>query len=237
MNLRGPDNQTKNSIQKNRSWFSGNKSYSAHVTSLDSYRRLREALDAQLYDCGRLLDVGNGGVFDYDTGVSEEITALDLFLDDIDVSSYPANIRFVQGSALSMPFPEQSFDSVAIVMLLHHLVGGTVEESRRNVQQCISECRRVLKPGGRLVIAESCVPKWFYRFESAVFRPASVLLEKLIEHPVTLQYTVDDVTNDLRNCFANCEITHIPKGRYILQFGIKVPSFVTPVQQYIFRVW
>jgi ubiquinone/menaquinone biosynthesis C-methylase UbiE len=43
-----------------------------------------------------------------------------------------------------------------MVMLLHHLSGATWRESLANVHTAIAEATRVLRPGGRLLIVESC---------------------------------------------------------------------------------
>jgi ubiquinone/menaquinone biosynthesis C-methylase UbiE len=227
--------QTKASIERNADWFRKNQAnYNQSIQEFDTYKRLRSVLDQELGHTKHLLDIGNGGVFDYDTGNSDQITALDLFLDSIDQSSYPRHITFLQGSALDIPLAEHSVDCVLIVMLLHHLVGSTVEQSRENVRRCIAECKRVLKSGGRLVLAESCVPHWFYTFEKAVFQPAGKIVEHLISHPITLQHPVSEIKADILTHFASCAIRHVPKGRYVLQFGMKVPSWVTPVEAHVF---
>lgn len=49
----------------------------------------------------------------------------------------------VQGDALALPFRDESFTLVVAAALFHHLPGRESELLR--------ECRRVLKPGGRLV--------------------------------------------------------------------------------------
>ncbi len=53
------------------------------------------------------------------------------------------NGHAVQGSALENPFPDNHFDMVVALGCLHHT---------GNLQQALKECRRVLKPGGRLVM-------------------------------------------------------------------------------------
>jgi ubiquinone/menaquinone biosynthesis C-methylase UbiE len=228
--------QSNESVEKNRRFFAGNATYAEQVGSLDTYARIRAALDTHLPGGETLLDIGNGGVFDYDVArAAKSVTALDLFADGFAGRTLPANVSFVQGSALDIPFPDASFDSIVIVMLIHHLVGASVAESRANVKRCFAECRRVLKPGGKIVVAESCVPSWFYTFERLVFRLAAVTVGKMMSHPVTLQYTIESLRDDLIEHFPQCTIEHVPKGRFVLQFGMKVPSVLTPVQVYILR--
>ena len=60
--------------------------------------------------------------------------------DDVDVA-------FDVARAESLPFSDRQFDVVLSTVMLHHL--------RRAVrEQCVREVRRVLKPGGRLLIVD-----------------------------------------------------------------------------------
>jgi demethylmenaquinone methyltransferase/2-methoxy-6-polyprenyl-1,4-benzoquinol methylase len=61
-----------------------------------------------------------------------------------------SHVRFVEGDALELPFPAESFDAVTIAFGLRNL-----EDYRSGLQ----EMHRVLKPAGRLAILEFSVPK------------------------------------------------------------------------------
>jgi len=63
------------------------------------------------------------------------------------------SLAFVEGDAAGMPFPNDSFDAVGITFGIRNLL---YENS--NAAQHMAEIRRVLKPGGRLVILESGRP-------------------------------------------------------------------------------
>lgn len=72
------------------------------------------------------------------------------------------NIKFVYADALDLPFPDNEFDVV------------TITYGFRNVQeptQALSEMLRVLKPGGRLIIAE---------FSTPTFRPFATFYKEYI---------------------------------------------------------
>ncbi len=56
-----------------------------------------------------------------------------------------ANVRPVAGNAMSLPFPGETFDVVFISAVL-----GEVPDR----EACLGEVRRVLRPGGRLVVNE-----------------------------------------------------------------------------------
>jgi SAM-dependent methyltransferase len=55
-----------------------------------------------------------------------------------------ANVALVRGNAESMPFPDGGFDAVYGSSILHHL----------NLDRTLTECFRLLRPGGRVVFAE-----------------------------------------------------------------------------------
>jgi SAM-dependent methyltransferase len=226
-------NQSNSSIDKNISFFRDNlESYGKKIQDLDTYMNIRMSINNALKGINRLLDIGNGGVFDYDINLIPDIVALDLFLKDIDTSAYPSFVSFKTGSALNIPEANESFDGVIMVMLLHHLVGKSVDESLNNVRVAIHEAIRVLEPGGKLIVVESCVPTWFYTFEKAIFPLASKIINWLLSHPVTIQYPVDLIAEIASADSSHIEILRIPKGRWVLQYGYKFPSMLTPVNPY-----
>jgi demethylmenaquinone methyltransferase/2-methoxy-6-polyprenyl-1,4-benzoquinol methylase len=60
-----------------------------------------------------------------------------------------ANVTFTQGDALALPLPAASFDAVTIAFGLRNMADRA---------RCLSEIRRVLRPGGRLFILEFSQP-------------------------------------------------------------------------------
>lgn len=57
----------------------------------------------------------------------------------------PAVFRIA--AAEQLPFPDASYDIVLSTLMLHHL-------PRKTRQQCVNEVRRVLKPGGRVLVVD-----------------------------------------------------------------------------------
>ena len=89
----------------------------------------------------RVLDVGSGRGYLQD--VVQDYTGLDI-------SSTAARFyhkRFVLGSATAMPFRDSEFDAIWTIWVLEHIP---------NPEAALSEMRRVLKPGGMLLLA----PAW-----------------------------------------------------------------------------
>ena len=228
-----PGIQSEASREKNIAFFRDHRlAYDKGVQGLDTYVTIRRSLDEALRGLGRMLDVGNGGVFDYYTSLVREIVALDLFLDEVRGLAFPGNVIPRSGSALEIPEPAGSFDAVLLSMLIHHLIGRTTRESLENVRQAVREAFRVLRPGGRLVILESCVPRWFYQFERAMFPVAVSLVNAILSHPATLQYPARVLEEIVRVHSSEVSIVRSPKGRWVLQYGFKFPSVLTPACPY-----
>jgi SAM-dependent methyltransferase len=115
-------------------WLSEERSEALGLTPID-HERIRAALP---YVHGRLLDIACGNnllVRAHNAGVG------------VDVHPYPEADVLCFSDRL--PFRDESFDSVAMLACLNHIV-------RR--RETLGECHRVLTDGGMLVI--TMIPKW-----------------------------------------------------------------------------
>ena len=237
MNADSKTRQTETSVRKNASFFLQElDAYSHGVGTLDTYRFIREAVNESVTGSQSLLDIGNGGVFDYDTSLVGSILAVDLFLEALPENyGCPQNVTLKHGNALALPVSDMSHDAVLMVMLLHHLIGKSVSESIRNIEQAIAEGWRVLAPGGKFVVVESCVPKWFYAFERMVFPITTAILAQTITHPPTLQFPPNQIAAIMARVTGVApEVQKIRKGKWVLQYGCKWPSALTPVSVWRF---
>ena len=219
--------------KKNISFFSANKKYQQNVANLDTYKILYGEITNSLKNSKKLLDIGHGGIFDYDTSKLESITGLDLDT-MIDPSSLPKNIKLKKGSALDIPKELKDFDTAIVVMLLHHLVGNSVSENLKNLDRCLEEINKILMKDGQLIIVESCVPNWFYKIEKILYKPTSYFIKKFMKHPPAFQFTRNVLIDSLKkNNFKNINLKKIKQGSFILQYGIKFPTILTPVETVI----
>lgn len=223
------------SAEKNASFFLNHHSdYKAKVSELKTYQRIFAEVSLAIEGAELLIDVGNGGVFDYDTDKAKHIVAVDLMFTPEFAEPLPSNSEAKLGSALDLPVESGSADVVLMNMLLHHLTGKDVEETRANLMRSISEAARVLRPGGRLVIMESCVPNWFFEFEKTVYKTSVKVIEKIMDHPPTLQFPPGFINDMVQLHFRDVSLRKIPKGLWVMQYGWRWPSALTPAQPYLF---
>jgi SAM-dependent methyltransferase len=226
--------QDANSAEQNAEFFARAK-HGRDVAELDTYRNIREAVSSELAGTELLLDVGNGGVFDYDTQQVGEIVAVDLFLDQLPASHFPPNVTARKGDALALDEPDETYDVVLAALLYHHLVGRRPADSLANIRRAVAEAERVLRPGGRLVIAESCVPRWFYGFEKLMFRPLTLVAgtRLLGGHPAVLQLPFPFLQELVAERLEIDRAYRIPMGRWLTQFGRRWPTALTPARAVI----
>jgi len=93
----------------------------------------------------RVLDLGSGAgeAAVYFARLEAEVVATDLSSKMLEVLKKAATlhgtcVKIIVGSAQDLPFASDSFDIVYAANLLHHV----------DIEQCLDEVRRVLRPGG-----------------------------------------------------------------------------------------
>src|SRR5262249_11093479 len=105
---------------------------------------------------GRLLDIGCGtGAFLREVKRNYprlSVTGLDLSAPFLTFANRRladwSRVELVEGAAEAMPFGEAEFDIVTMIYLLHEL-------PPRTRSAVVEEIRRVLKPGGTLILVDS----------------------------------------------------------------------------------
>ncbi len=124
-----------------RDWLLAGPDYSRSV----EYPLVVRMLEARAGH--RLLDVGSGRKAELATLAAQaglEVTAVDPRPDG-GADAPPSSVRFLDGDARDLPFPDDSFDRITAVSTIEHIEDGEADTMR--------ELARVLAPGGRLVLS------------------------------------------------------------------------------------
>lgn len=220
-----------NRIGETASFFNRFAEYHSLINSLDTYVGHSQALQGEVR--GRVLDVGNGGVVNYETTQVVELVAIDIAEDltrsnENSCSGFP--LVFKPGEASALPVGDREFDTVVMQMLIHHLAGDSFRETRKETLKAFQEAHRVLKTDGRLVIIESTFPRFFVLLERSLYAAMKWLLA-LLGHPLVYQWHSQDLAVLLREAgFQKVSVTMLPMGRWIVFLGRLWPSILSPAR-------
>lgn len=75
-------------------------------------------------------------------------------VDDYKSFAVSKRVRFVLGSILDPNFPSGAFDIIIIRDVLHHLVGGSFEETLNNQRFALTQLKRLVRVNGAIFIEE-----------------------------------------------------------------------------------
>lgn len=117
-------------------------------------------------------------------------------------------VRFQEGRADDLPFPEQCFDKVLSTLFFHHLDRATRERTAREIS-------RVLRPGGELHVADWGQPR-------GLLGPALFLSVRLLDG---LDQTADNAKGRLPQLFSAAGLDTRTRGR--LQTAVGTVAFVS----------
>lgn len=217
---------------KTAQFFNQWDQYHTLVESLDTYKNLRDSLGGVLQ--GDVIDVGSGGTISYPI---EGITSLTL----VDIATITPgralqNVRcpitINNSDAASLDLSSELADCVHMQMLLHHLAEESFEHSRQRLDCAIREAYRVLRPGGKLVIVESGLPRCLEVVERLLFRVTAAILQK-IEHPLVFQWSPQTVESACGAAgFQDIRRQRIPRGSWMILLGRKWPTMLCPLFPY-----
>ena len=133
-----------------------------------------------LLDCG----CGTGPMISllYEKDSSKKYTGLDITLRMIEVAKNKKleGVNWVVGDCENLPFEENSFDAIICSNSFHHYP---------NPEKFFESAKRVLRPGGRLILQDYTAPKFILWFMNHTEMP----LANLMGHGDVGAYSLDQV--------------------------------------------
>ncbi len=220
---------------KGKTYFDAHAdSYADRIMAIQRtfYENSARLLNARLPENGTVLDMGNGGVINYDHRRLKRLDCADIVVSPSARARYAdaPNIRFMKADVLDLgEIHDESYDAVILQAIIHHLAAPTYPKTLDRVRAALGECTRVLKPGGRLLVVESTVKPWFQGVERALF-PAMELFFRLCRFGCVYQFS----PASLRALLAGLggltleDAEMIDVGPSIWLMGRSVPTRLTP---------
>jgi ubiquinone/menaquinone biosynthesis C-methylase UbiE len=152
-------------------------------------RRLASAFEIAAVEPGmQVLDLGCGrgeivrhcarlgaDVFGMDYAAVAVRMTRDLMAEAMAADHLTGNVGLAQGDAKHLPFPDDSFDRVLMFDVVEHLYPWELHHS-------LLEIRRILKPGGRLII-HTAPNRWYDLYAYPVVRFVRTLLGEGSKYP------------------------------------------------------
>lgn len=208
--------------------------YAERITKIQEtfYENSARLLNEWLPFGGTVLDIGNGGVINYDHTRLARLDCGDLVVSEYAKEKYKCfpKIRFFQTDVLDMRhIPPETYDAVIIQCVIHHLAGRTFYDSCVRVSRAVEECMRVLRPDGRLLIVESTVTGQFEQVERMLY-PGMQLFFRLCRFGRVYQFSPESLARLLRRIPGTrlTEQKKVEVGPYIWIMGKKIPTGATP---------
>ncbi|MDO9455379.1 class I SAM-dependent methyltransferase [Nocardioides sp.] len=170
---------------------------------------------ARLPASGRVLDVGCGEGTFCRFIAAEARTVVGV---DPDASVLPpptGGVRYVRGSAESLPFVDAAFDALTMTMVLHHVEPG----------RGLAEAARVLAPGGRLLVLgfgrRGGRQDLLHELRDAVTHRVVSRRMQPWDPPTVKSFTVGtwaEVRESASRALPGCTYSRLPMWRYLVEW-------------------
>ncbi len=163
---------------------------------------------------GTVVDFGNGGIINYDTGAIDKLACLDITNQGMHTTD--ARIDFLFGDFYDFELEFQP-DVILAQFLFHHL------NDDRRLFQAIQKTRQTLARGGELVVLEIDLP----RFLEIVQHPLRPILERLfaaLGKPAVRFFSARSLLAMLRQAgFRGLRVKEISVGRKVSPAPVLFP--------------
>lgn len=214
-------------------WNNASEDYADEIMIIqpEFYKNTSIVINRALNDNDKVLDIGNGGVINYDFERLSLLQCADIAVSNTAIKRYKEfqNVEFIKANIMDMrDISENTYDAVIVQAVLHHLAGKHLKETHRNVDKAIAECMRVLKPKGKLLIVESTVKSSFEIVEKLFYFPMQLIFVACrFDH--VYQYSQRSLAERINRLGLDIScIQDICLDKYTWIMGKKVLTSITP---------
>jgi len=218
-------------IHKTKEYFDANPTHFKHAVDEYPimYKEAAERINKQIK--GNVLDVGSGGILNYDITKAKKVFLVDITTANKERAT--ENIIFVNSDIRKLGIKTQQVDIVIMQHLLHHLADNTLQKTLKNLEEGFKETQRVVKRGGKIMIVEGCVPPTLDYLQRVLFPLNKRLYRWLFSFPMVLQYSKEKITMELKKAGFDIESVEVIQDGDILPiFGLKLARKYIPLKHY-----
>jgi ubiquinone/menaquinone biosynthesis C-methylase UbiE len=140
----------------------------------DVHQRIIKIIGPEL--SGRVLDIGSGGVPDFETSESRVVISMDNIWECLRSSRGHQNTLDVTGDIRTLPLKDGSVDRILIQHVVHYLCDRAFIKNFRNVEKALAESARVLRKNGKIFIVDSMAPRALESVQRAAYALTSKLM-------------------------------------------------------------
>jgi len=180
--------------------------------------------EVSIKDSSKVLEIGCGARFTYRVDREVEVYGLDIVPDMIHFlkKRHPASCGIV-GSALHLPFKDDSFNLLVANALLHHLVGKSPSDCIENIRVALEEMNRVVKRNGfvlvRELISRSRVFSYFMFYVTYICAKLGIEINWLDIHDKVIVFFMDKRTFNELSLKAKFKVKEVESEKWVFRFG------------------
>lgn len=192
--------------------------------SEELYRNIAVQLNRIL--SGNVVDIGNGGIINYEIQNIEKLICIDLIFKEKKVSD--KKIDFVYGDFYQIDLPFK-VDHVLTQFLLHHLTDEI------NLQETIMKINRKLHDRGSFIVVEIVVPGWVELLQN-VFKNTLFFSLRLMGRPAVRFFSERSLMRLLSESeFKHIDMKRISMGKRVSAAPVLFPKLRIPGRLYPFK--
>lgn len=190
--------------------------YGDFIKARASKEELRRRIEPRMG--GRVLDIGNGGIRDFFSPMTQQYIGLDFSLSMLRKGNQGG--EKVCGDALALPFKKEIFDTLFYRSMLHHLARKKVNETEVRVKQALVEGYHLLEEKGNIMVVEPCISQGLEKIERVCYFLIKIFC-RIIHQPEVLLFSAKRLRKMLKDSGYGqiSEESIPPPGRKSMAFG------------------